>query len=94
MTSVFQAISRRFSISDDNIPTPTPSFTRPANDTLDATTYATPANDSNVETLHRRMSKSECLLLSKRSSKSELPSPCQEYISQIQTVMRRNSQVA
>ncbi|ETV83366.1 hypothetical protein H257_04110 [Aphanomyces astaci] len=75
MTSVFQAISRRFS-SPDAIPMPTPTFTLPPNDTVDPKSYPS-LNDS--------VSKSECLLLLKRSAKHDLPNQCQEYIAQIQT---------
>jgi hypothetical protein len=42
----------------------------------------------------RSRSKSECLFLAKNTlSKNELPSPCQEYINQIQAIMARNDSI-
>ncbi|ETW06690.1 hypothetical protein H310_02872 [Aphanomyces invadans] len=43
-----------------------------------------------VRRVRRTRSKSECLFLAKNHTKNELPSPCQEYITQIQTIMAKN----
>ncbi|KAF0749725.1 hypothetical protein DYB37_001560 [Aphanomyces astaci] len=40
--------------------------------------------------VRRTRSKSECLFLAKNHSKNELPGPCQDYITQIQTIMAKN----
>ncbi|KAF0734983.1 hypothetical protein Ae201684P_002265 [Aphanomyces euteiches] len=51
------------------------------------------APDDNIDELRhvrRTRSKSECLFLARSHSKNELPGPCQDYITQIQTIMAKN----
>ncbi|OQR84186.1 hypothetical protein ACHHYP_13747 [Achlya hypogyna] len=89
-------LARRFSRGED---TPSvggqspPPFARPSIDTTPvpfghATT--TIEDHEEVRRARRTRSKSECLLLAKNHSKSDLPTPCQDYISQIQLIMAKN----
>ncbi|OQR81996.1 hypothetical protein THRCLA_11230 [Thraustotheca clavata] len=90
-------LARRFSRSEDNTlntPPPVPMFARPtAIDTTVPFGHNTGQNtgeNDEVRRARRTRSKSECLMLAKNHSKSDLPTPCQDYISQIQLIMAKN----
>ncbi|KDO32657.1 hypothetical protein SPRG_02358 [Saprolegnia parasitica CBS 223.65] len=83
-------LARRFSRSDET-PTSPPPFVRPASiDTAPVPFGHNTGDHEELRRARRTRSKSECLLLAKNHSKSDLPTPCQDYISQIQLIMAKN----
>ncbi|EQC32612.1 hypothetical protein SDRG_09925 [Saprolegnia diclina VS20] len=85
-------LARRFSRSDETPTSPPPApFARPASiDTAPVPFGHNTGDHEELRRARRTRSKSECLLLAKNHSKSDLPTPCQDYISQIQLIMAKN----